>query len=149
MHYDKDLVQGWISLQRTDENSPEYEKLFVHWEAVTELVRERPAAAWLFVLEVLKADSSTAVLEDRSARPLEDLLAQHGGCMIDRVEEEARANPKVASVLGGVWKNAMTDEVWQRVQKIRDRRGWGRLGSRAWRQQGVRPRARAGSYAGS
>jgi hypothetical protein len=55
---------------------------------------------------------------------VEDLLSQHGPSFIDRVEHEARSNPKFAYLLGGVWRLEITDEVWQRVQKVWDRRGW-------------------------
>jgi len=124
MHFDSRVVQGWIALQHTDEKSPDYERLFEFWDTVSDLVHERPDAAWLFVLEVLKADTSNTIMENLSAGPLEDLLAQHGPKLIERVEVEARANPKFAYLLGGVWKNAMSEEIWQRVQKVQDRRGW-------------------------
>jgi len=124
MRFDNSVVQGWITLQRTEEDSPDYDRLFEYWEAVDDLVRYRPDAAWLFVLEVLKADDSITIMENLSAGPLEDLLAQHGAKLIDRVEAEARANPKMAHLLGGVWKNSMSEEIWQPVQVARDRRGW-------------------------
>ena len=55
-----------------------------------------------------------------AAGPLEDLLAKRGEDFIDRVEELARKDPKFNDLLGGVWRNTMTDEVWQRVQAIRN-----------------------------
>jgi len=63
-------------------------------------------------------------MENLSAGPLEDLLAMHGPAIIDRVEAEAARDPTFAKLLGGVWQNRMTDEVWARVQAARDRRGW-------------------------
>ena len=62
--------------------------------------------------------------ENLSAGPLEDLLVYHGHEVIDRVESEARSNPKFASLLGGVWKNAMADDIWRRIQGVWDRRDW-------------------------
>jgi hypothetical protein len=59
-----------------------------------------------------------------SAGPIEDLLAQHGDAFIDRVEIEARRDPSFAKVLGGVWQNSMSDEVWKRLQTVWDRKGW-------------------------
>jgi hypothetical protein len=38
---------------------------------------------------------------------------------IERVEELARQDPNFNSLLGGVWQNTMTDEVWKRVQAAR------------------------------
>jgi hypothetical protein len=89
-----------------------------------DLVRRDPDSAWFLILEVLRRDASPQVLEILSAGPLEDLLAKHGPSVIERVESEARANPPLASLLGGVWRNAMTQDVWDRVKAVWDRRGW-------------------------
>jgi len=121
---DPTVVRDWIALQHAEEGSPEYERLLDAHESVSDLVEEKPDLGWLFILEVLKIDSSTAVRETLSAGPLEDLLTQHAVQMIERVENEARSNPQFASLLGGVWKNAMSDDIWERVQKVWDRRGW-------------------------
>ena len=55
-----------------------------------------------------------------AAGALEDLLADHGPDYIDRVEDTARKDPKFNRLLGGVWKNSITDDVWHRVQAIRN-----------------------------
>ena len=75
---------------------------------------------WQFILEVYKRDLPDKVVAVLAAGPLEDLLAKRGVDFIDRVEELARKDPKFNQLLGGVWRNAMTDEVWQRVQAIRN-----------------------------
>jgi hypothetical protein len=59
-----------------------------------------------------------------SAGAVEDLLSRNGTEMIPLVEAEARRDPSLAKLLGGVWKNRMTDEVWSRLQAVWDRRGW-------------------------
>ena len=51
-------------------------------------------------------------------------MAKNGERFINRVEAEARKNPMFAKLLGGVWKNRMTDDIWLRVQAVWDRRGW-------------------------
>ena len=75
---------------------------------------------WQFILEVYKRDLPDKVVAVLAAGPLEDLLAKRGVDFIDRVEELARKDPKFNQLLGGVWRNTMTDEVWQRVQAIRN-----------------------------
>ena len=55
-----------------------------------------------------------------AAGPVEDLLAKHGGEFIDRVVELARKDPKFNYVLGGVWRSSIADDVWERVQSIRN-----------------------------
>ena len=62
------------------------------------------------------SDKSLAVL---AAGALEDLLVDFGESYIERVEELARKNLRFNHLLGGVWKNAMTDELWLCVQKAR------------------------------
>jgi len=59
-----------------------------------------------------------------AAGPLEQVLSNHGGEIIDRVETLARQDPSFSSLLGGVWQNAMSDSVWERVQKYCNKSGW-------------------------
>jgi hypothetical protein len=111
------LAEAWIAHRLAD----------VHGDvfgAVWDLCLDEPEKAFQFVLEVLRRDHSNKIQESLSAGPLEDILAKHGERMIERVEAEARSNPLFAKLLGGVWQNAMSDEVWRRVQAVWDRRGW-------------------------
>ncbi len=78
-----------------------------------------PSQQWQFILSALDLAESDGELSLIAAGPMEDLLAQNGEKCIDRVEEEAARNPTFAQMLTGVWKNAMTDEVWERVQAIK------------------------------
>jgi len=74
---------------------------------------------WQFITATYKRDLPDKVFASLAAGPLEDLLAKQGPEFIERVEELARKDPKFNHLLGGVWRNAMTDEVWQRVQAAR------------------------------
>jgi hypothetical protein len=90
------------------------------------LPREQPELAWLAILEVLSiigADIKDRRFAVLAAGPLEDLLSEHGKLMIDRVETEARRNPDFALLLGGVWRNDIEAEVWERMGKFA-KRGW-------------------------
>jgi hypothetical protein len=69
-------------------------------------------------------DHSTETMQSLSAGEIEDLLSRNGKEIISLVEDEARRNPTVAKLLGGLWKHRMTDEVWSRLQAVWDRRGW-------------------------
>lgn len=93
-------------------------------DAITDLTYENPEALWEFVLEVLHRDPPVEVIEVLAAGPLEDYLAKCGEKVIARVEDRASADPKFRSLLGGVWKNSMTEEVWARVQACWDRSQW-------------------------
>ena len=79
---------------------------------------------WRLVEEISSRKLSDRLISVFAAGPLEDLLAQHGALMIERVEIKAKKEQSFASMLGGVWQNDMSGEIWQRVQAAWDRRGW-------------------------
>jgi hypothetical protein len=114
------LAEAWIAhrLARTPDARDDT------FDTVWRLCLDEPEQAFQFVLEVLRRDHSNKIQGALSAGPLEDILAKHGERMIDRVEAEAQSNPLFAKLLGGVWQNEMSDEVWRRVQAVWDRRGW-------------------------
>jgi hypothetical protein len=119
-----DLIRTWIALQKSENRSAAHKANFWAWEVMHEMVHDNPGYAWRLILDILAADHSDRVMADLSAGPLENLLAQHGAQYIAKVEQQARADPLFARLLGGVWQNAMTDEVWRRVQRAWNRRGW-------------------------
>jgi hypothetical protein len=119
-----EIVQAWIDLQHAADGSSEYDsRLWAH-EKFWEIAEEQPDLCWELILRTLSTDQSTPIMETLSAGPLEDLLAKNGAAVIERVEKEAKANPKFAYLLGGVWQNTMPNDVWARVQAVWDRRGW-------------------------
>jgi hypothetical protein len=80
-----------------------------------DLIRDHPDLGLDFVSAVLATDPEDRVIALLAAGPLEDVLAKHGPAIIARVEEEARRSPQFRHLLGGVWQNAMTNEIWKRV----------------------------------
>lgn len=123
-HTRQETAAAWIRMTKAGSGSQVYEDNFWAFEALYDLVSEDPEEAWPTILQILRLDQSPSVMENLAAGPLEDLLAKHGPAFIDRVEAEAVRDPIFAKLLGGVWRNRMTDEVWARVQAVRDRRGW-------------------------
>ncbi|MBI1317382.1 MAG: hypothetical protein GC168_00350 [Candidatus Hydrogenedens sp.] len=89
-----------------------------------DMVEEDPESTWPIILEILRRDIDSKVIETLSAGPVEDLLGMHGVDFIARVEVEARRDPRFAKLLGGVWQGQMSDEHYARVQAVWDRRGW-------------------------
>ena len=84
-----------------------------------EISRTDPELCWELILQTLHtphADSVTAVL---AAGPLEDLLARFGPQFIERVETKAKEDPEFKDLLGGVWRNSMSDDIWARVEGCR------------------------------
>lgn len=117
------LSEEWIKAEEMDDHSSKYN----HWSVdyVIELHTDgKLDELWSFILYTYKQGISNKVIEVLAAGPLEDLLASGGEKYIDEIEDLARKDPKFRNLLGGVWKNAMTDDVWQRVQNAWDRTGW-------------------------
>jgi hypothetical protein len=120
----ENLATAWAAYWHVKDDMEKHEAHEWATDAAWDLMRKSPEDAWRLILAVLRIDDSDTVQEVLSAGPLEDLLAEHGELAITWVEEEARRNPAFASLLGGVWQNAMSNEIWARVQAVWDRRGW-------------------------
>ena len=119
-----EIAKAWIERWSTELESPERKKYDWVEELENDAVYENPDLAIDLVLEILKQPVSNKVREVLAAGPLEQVLANHGSRVIERVEILAKTNPEFAHLLGGVWKNAMPDEVWERVQRVWVRKGW-------------------------
>jgi hypothetical protein len=96
------------------ENSSWATDLVLDWE-----MEGDSDSLWEFILVAYKRELPDDLLAILAAGPLEDLLAKFGPAYIDRVEDLARTDPKFNRLLGGVWRNSMTEDVWQRVQAAR------------------------------
>jgi len=112
--WDKDMV-----LTKRDTSATEWAS-----EKMIDLALENPEELWDPILEILKRDPPTEVIEVLAAGPLEDYIAKLGERVIDRVEVQAAADAKFRNLLGGVWRNSMSDAFWARVQACWDRSGW-------------------------
>lgn len=112
--WDKDLV-----LTKRDTSATEWAS-----DKMIDLALENPEELWDIILEILKRDPPTEVIEVLAAGPLEDYIAKLGEKVIDRVEAHAAADPKFKNLLGGVWRNSISDDVWRRVQACWDQSGW-------------------------
>jgi hypothetical protein len=56
-----------------------------------------------------------------SAGPLEALLRRHGPRIINRVERRARRDANFTRLLGHVWKDTLSSQIWTRVQSVCER----------------------------
>ena len=114
------VVDAWIAGHEAEDVTPECQR---NWWAVSQVmdwVLDREAELlWAFILIAYKRNISDRVVSVLAAGPLEDLLAKHGPIYIERVEQLARQDETFNSLLGGVWQNTMSNEVWERVQAVR------------------------------
>ena len=121
---DEDLARAYIAGQKAERKTEQWHALFWTHERTEYLTRYLPHKAWRVILLIWSMDQSIRTMQNLSAGEVEDLLSRNGPEMISLVEAEARRDPSFAKLLGGVWKNRMTDEVWSRLQAVWDRRGW-------------------------
>ena len=82
--WDEDMV-----LTKRDTSATEWAS-----EKMIDLALENPEELWDPILEILKRDPPTEVIEVLAAGPLEDYIAKLGERVIDRVEVQAAADAK-------------------------------------------------------
>jgi len=124
---DRQQLETWavayIDAYRTVSQSVKDELWWAIEKSMMLVTRECPPEdIWEFILEVLKRSPPPKVIEVLAAGPLEDLLGYAGDQYIDAIEVEARNNPAFRDLLGGVWQNRMSQEVWARVELVRGAR---------------------------
>lgn len=84
------------------------------------LIRIDPKKAWRIIINLTKSTSNESLLAFIAAGPIEDLLVRHPE-MIDQIEHDALKNMKVCEILDCVWKNKMSNETWEKLQRILDK----------------------------
>ena len=114
----EEIAKSWIEMWSIDVNDPRRDKYSWVDDIEYEYVYEN------LILTVLKLDQGNEVMEILAAGPLEQVLAQHGETIIERVENIAKSNEMFSSLLGGVWQNSIPNEIWDRVQNVWNRSGW-------------------------
>ena len=112
------IADAWIKLHHLPEESEERERNFWAFMRLRELIRDDPEAAWSVIAKMLERDTSDVILSNVGAGPLEDLLVAHGARFIDRIEKRAESDTTFKKVLGIVWKNAISEDVRQRVRAV-------------------------------
>ena len=90
------------------------------WETILLVMRAYPEADF-YAEEKNEARKVCGVL---AAGPVEDLLSFHGHRFIEKFEEEARRDRRIAWLLGGAWQFQMSDEIWHRVRLAADDSYW-------------------------
>lgn len=95
--------------------------MFWAFDAMVDIVRDKPFDALAVILEILKISDEKRIVANLAAGPLEDLLVEHGKAVIDRVIVLAESDPKFRDLLQGVWGNSIDEGVWERI-KVSSRR---------------------------
>ena len=112
------LVNGWISHAEHGVRSGGQvnDETFWAYELMSKMCRIDPDAAWDVIQQIVEQVDDEAILAFLGSGPLEDLLARHGGEVIDRVVDKLASNRKFAEVARVVWQNVIAPDVWMRLQ---------------------------------
>ena len=105
----------WISTENRDESLAQS---FAGFDEFCWIVEHEPEKAWLAIVQATKEPRFLPYLGNLAAGPLEDLIAQHGDLLMDRVEVLAKQDESFAQLLQGVWQYKMKDKTWARVQAV-------------------------------
>lgn len=114
------LVKTWVDHHkkgRAMSSSPEDTSW--SWVGLKKFVRHDPELAWELILQVLATDQSDVIIENLAAGPLEELLVYHGEKFIERIKKQAEQDSDFNELLGGIWEDDISPEVWNTVQKVR------------------------------
>lgn len=112
------VAEGWIRYQLAAEGSTEQAD---HWNSVSTAFEIRagdPNLLWQLILAIHSRNQSDDVRCVLSAGPLEDLLAWHGSSFIEVIEQQANLDPGFGSLMHGVYRRSMSDDIWRRVTDI-------------------------------
>lgn len=93
----EDLITRWIREAQTGTISEPV------WHDLSSAVAADPEAGWTLVLHLIEAAPDDEVLGLIAAGPLEELILESSSNMIDRLETQARRDPKFRRCLTGVW----------------------------------------------
>ena len=120
-----DLVKAWTAFYEADPEIPRREDDPNQWASDSLMLLELkdPERTLNFIIKIANYTSNENALGALSAGPLESILARYGERVIDTVERLAETDPKFQNLLGGVWRNAMTDAIWRRVLILQERAG--------------------------
>jgi hypothetical protein len=108
-----DLIRGYVEYATNDRVD-----LFWTSDHLRHLVDHAPEAAYLVIRELVRLAPTPYVLGIIAAGELEDPLSHWGELLIDRLEIDAREDPKLMAACAGVWKLWMSEEVWDRLQRL-------------------------------
>jgi hypothetical protein len=117
------VAKQWVAYNQAEMHSHEElesRRTRRHWRRIW---REDPESLWKLILTIIRTDDSLRTDQMLAAGEIEDLLCKHGPAFIDRVEVQAKQDPRFAKILGGTWGwTRMSPEVWTRVCAARDQK---------------------------
>lgn len=123
---DEGVAREWIACTTMERHDRAHRDRDCATDQMYKWVRRDPERAWRIIHAIRAQDGSDDVLANLAAGPLEDLMVYHGPAFIARVEALSRQDAQFRKLLGAVWRNDMTDDVWRRLSAASHRQdmGW-------------------------
>lgn len=101
---DDRLVQDYLAWCEADEAQPLGSPMSVAWATMADLADDDPERAWALLLRVVTgAGLEGSTLCSAGTDCLENLVRAHGEQFIDRIEAQARTDPKFLQASACVW----------------------------------------------
>lgn len=113
-----ELVSAWIKLQQLPQDSSAAQHLMWAATEINLLALESPKECWEVVMRIFKETDDEWVLTNLAAGPIESLLSINGDYVIPLIQKEAVSNEGFRNMLKGVWRSAIPEDVWKRLDKI-------------------------------
>ncbi len=118
------IARNWIRYQEAWERGggPCRECTALQWayNAVDDMVIDRPEETWQLMLAVRRINQSEMIEQMLAAAVFEDLMSVYGARLIDRVEAESKRDPSFIGVIRSSYRAQMSDEVWSRLKALAD-----------------------------
>lgn len=113
------LLEAYLAYARDLCRDRRNDKDYWAVDALRELITEDAESAWHVVQELVRRAEDDSMLAFIAAGPLEDLLAEQGPLLIDRIGDSARENAPLRRALSGVWgENRIDPAVLERLRVI-------------------------------
>jgi hypothetical protein len=112
------LVEDWIRFQHLRRQREPFESVIWAHAALDDICDRNPRGCLSLIRKIVARDSSDMIISALAAGPLEDLLTRHGPSMIDDICSASEEDPRIGSMLSGVWRSTIDPMVWDRVQQI-------------------------------
>ena len=113
-----ELASAWIKFHQAQETPQDSGQLAWAFDRLDDLVRDEPESAWRVIEHIRRLKPDDLILANLASGPLEDFIMRHGDEFIDRIESAARSDPQLKKLLGAVWRNDISSQVWGRIGKI-------------------------------
>lgn len=117
------MINDWLRCRyeyMANNNSDLFRELRLGYLDIVDAIFDDPEFVWQVILGIIEKDSSSFILRDLGALPLEDLLNFQTERFIDRVESQARINEAFRTALNSVCQRDMPDMIWKRIRAAAD-----------------------------